>query len=84
MEDETHFLLRCPVYYEIRGRFHCLYRDGPHTLRSFMAYPDPRCLGLLIREMMLLRSSMPIAATTLCAWEPEAPVSNATEDDDTC
>ena len=81
VEDETHFLLRCPVYYEIRGRYHCLYRDGPHTLRSFMAYPDPRCLGLLLREMMLLRSSMPIAPTPLCTLQPCSLVSGDSSDD---
>lgn len=58
VEDEYHFLLRCPVYYEIRGRYHCLFRDGPHTLRTFLAYPDARCLGLLLREMFSLRTSL--------------------------
>ena len=80
-----HFLLKCPIYYEIRDRYHCLYRDGPHTVRSFMAYRDPCYLDLLLREMMLLRSSMPIATPPLCALDPEAHISeDEFEDDDIC
>lgn len=71
VEDEAHFLFRCPIYYEIRGRFHCLYRDGPHTLQSFLSYPDSRCVGLLLREMMLLRSWMPMDIPPLYAIDPE-------------
>ena len=74
LEDEFHFLLRCPAYYEIRGRYHCLYRDGPHTLRTFFAYPDSRCLALLIREMFTHRDSLlrdtPLEVLPLQAVDP--------------
>ncbi|KAJ7296952.1 hypothetical protein O6H91_Y088500 [Diphasiastrum complanatum] len=45
VEDESHFIFRCPIYYEIRGRYYCLYRDTPLSLGSFLAYPDTRCVG---------------------------------------
>ena len=75
IEDESHFLLRCPAYYEIRGHFHCLYRDGPHTLRTFFDYPDSRCLALLIREMLIQRDILirdaPLDIPPLQAVDPE-------------
>ncbi|MCO5607117.1 hypothetical protein L7F22_061309 [Adiantum nelumboides] len=27
-ETELHYICHCTVYYEIRGRFHCLFREG--------------------------------------------------------
>ena len=39
VETESHFIFRCLVYYEIRGRFYCLFR-GPQTLSAFFRYID--------------------------------------------
>jgi hypothetical protein len=33
VETEEHFIFRCPIYYEIRGQFHCLFR-GTQTLTA--------------------------------------------------
>ena len=74
IEDEFHFFLRCPAYYEIWGRYRCLYRDGPHTLRTFFAYLDSRCLALLIREMFSERDTLiqntPLDVLPLQAVDP--------------
>ncbi|KAI5083652.1 hypothetical protein GOP47_0003395 [Adiantum capillus-veneris] len=52
-----------PVYYEIRSRFHCLFREGFGLLARVMRYQDRRCLDLFLlelrrhRECLLRRSS---------------------------
>lgn len=38
VETEVHFILRCSVYYEIRGRFHYLLSDS-RTLADFFQVP---------------------------------------------
>ena len=50
-ETEFHHLCRCPVYYEIRGRFHCLFKEEFGPLTKVMNYEDPRCLGLFLLEL---------------------------------
>jgi hypothetical protein len=55
VETEEHFIFRCPIYYEIRGRFHCLFR-GTQTLTGFFRYLDQRCLALYIQEALRLRA----------------------------
>ena len=57
VENEAHFLFRCPIYYEIRGRFFCLFREC-FSLYDFFSYYDQRCLALYIREATTLRDSM--------------------------
>ena len=54
VESEVHFILGCPVYYKIRGRFHCLFRDS-RTLAEFFRYPDQRCLALYMQEALRFR-----------------------------
>ena len=49
VETESHFIFRCPVYYEIRGCFYFLFR-GPQSLASFLRYTDQRCLALYLQE----------------------------------
>jgi hypothetical protein len=44
-----------PIYYEIRGRFHCLFK-GTQTLTGFFKYPDQRCLALYRQEAFRLRA----------------------------
>ena len=55
VETEEHFIFRCPVYYEIRGRFQCLFRRS-RDLTSFFRYPDQRCLALYMQEALRLRA----------------------------
>jgi hypothetical protein len=55
-ETEMHLIFRCPIYYEIRGRYHCLYRDSGGSLSTFFRYQDQRCLALFIREIFSHRS----------------------------
>lgn len=55
IETETHFIFGCPSYYEIRGRFHCLFRSSK-TLSSFLRYVDPRCLALYLHEAFRFRA----------------------------
>ena len=57
-ETEMHHICRCPVYYEIRGRFHCLFRDGFGPLTKVMNYTDQRCLGLFLLELRRHRESL--------------------------
>jgi hypothetical protein len=49
------FIFRCTLYYEIKGRFHCLFRES-QTLTSFLRYPDHRCLSLYIQEALKFRA----------------------------
>ena len=51
VETESHFIFRCPIYYEIKGRFHYLFK-GPQTLAAFFRYTDQRCLALYIQEAL--------------------------------
>jgi hypothetical protein len=44
------------IYYEIRGRYYCLYRDSGGSLSTFFRYQDQRCLALFIREILSHRS----------------------------
>lgn len=38
LETKQHLISRCPIYYEIRGHYHCLYRDsGGSTLYLLLA-----------------------------------------------
>jgi hypothetical protein len=55
VETEEHFIFCCPIYYEIRGRFHCLFR-GIQTLIGFFRYFDQRCLALYMQEALRLRA----------------------------
>ena len=57
-ETELHHLCSCPVYYEIRGRFHCLFREGFGPLTRAMNYIDQRCLGLFLLELRRHRKSL--------------------------
>ena len=57
-ETEMHLIFRCLIYYEIRGRYHCLYRDLGGSLSTFFWYQDQRCLALFIRELFCHRSHL--------------------------
>jgi hypothetical protein len=34
-QRQRHLIFQCPVYYEIRGRYYCLYRDSGGSLSTF-------------------------------------------------
>lgn len=76
-ETEEHYICRCTVYYDIRGRYHCLFREGFGPLRRIMEYEDQRCLGLLIMELHRRRTALLRARTTTC---PEGPTQRALTD----
>ena len=57
-ETELHYICHCTVYYEIRGRFHCLFREGFGPLDRVMRYEDQRCLGLYLLEIHRYRDSL--------------------------
>ena len=50
-ETELHYICHCPVYYEIRGRFHCLFKEGFGPLSRITRYQDQRCLELFLLEL---------------------------------
>ena len=51
IESEEHFAFRCPIYYAIRGRYHCLFRDGFGPLPHILQFPDQRCLAAFLHEI---------------------------------
>ena len=44
-ETELHHICCCPVCYEIRGHFHCLFRDGFGPLTKVMSYKSRDAWG---------------------------------------
>ena len=57
-ETELHYVCHCTVYYEIRGRFHCLFKEGFGPLDRVMKYKDQRCLGLYLLEIHRHRNTL--------------------------
>jgi hypothetical protein len=57
-KTEMHPIFRCPIYYEIRERYHCLYRHSRGSLSTFFRYQDQRCLALFIKEIFSHRSQV--------------------------
>lgn len=57
-ETELHYICHCTVYYEIRGRFHCLFKEGFGPLDRVMQYQDQRCLGLYLLELQRHRDNL--------------------------
>lgn len=41
-KTKDHFAFKCLVYYEIRGRHHCLFSRGFGPLRDILEHPDQR------------------------------------------
>lgn len=63
--ETPHF--RCSLYYEIRGHYHCLYRDSGGSLSTLFQYPNWACIALFIREIFRHRSQI---LHTLPHWGP--------------
>ncbi|KAH7422442.1 hypothetical protein KP509_12G008600 [Ceratopteris richardii] len=57
-ERELHYICHCSAYYEIRGCFHCLFREGFGPFSRAMGYEDQRCLGLFLLELRRHRDSL--------------------------
>ena len=57
-ERELHHIRHCPVYYEIQGCFHCLFREGFGPLARVMRDQDYRCLGLFLLELRRHREGL--------------------------
>ena len=57
-ETELHYICHCTVYYEIQGRFHCVFREGFGPLDRVMRYQDQKCLGLYLLELHRHRDSL--------------------------
>ena len=53
-----HHICCSPVYYKIRGRFHCLFGEGFGPLTRVMNYTDQRCLGIFLLEIRRFRDSL--------------------------
>ena len=47
----VNFFYHCSVLYGIRGRYHCLFKQGFGPLHKLMEYEDQRCLGLFLLEL---------------------------------
>ena len=50
-ETKEHYICRCLVYDEIRGRYLCLVREDFGPVARVMNYEDQRCLGLFLEEL---------------------------------
>ena len=46
VESEEHYACHCRVFYEIRGRYHCVFKQGFGPLCKVMEYEYQQCLGL--------------------------------------
>ena len=58
VESEEHYVCHCSVFYEIRGRYHCLFKQGFGPLSKVMEYEDQRCLGLFLLELKRHREKL--------------------------
>ncbi len=58
VESEEHYVCHCSVFYEIRGRYHCLFQNGFGPLPTIMEYKDQRCLGLFLLELKRHREKL--------------------------
>ena len=65
VESEEHYVCHCSVFYEIRGRYHCLFKQGFGPLRKVMEYEDQQRLGLFLLELKRHREKLLKNTTTL-------------------
>ena len=50
-ESQERYVCQCSVFYEIRERYHCLFKQGFVPLRKVMKYEDQWCLGFVLLEL---------------------------------
>eukprot|EP00245_Coleochaete_scutata_P010377 TRINITY_DN3619_c0_g1_i11.p1 TRINITY_DN3619_c0_g1~~TRINITY_DN3619_c0_g1_i11.p1 ORF type:complete len:1206 (-),score=200.47 TRINITY_DN3619_c0_g1_i11:736-4353(-) len=55
VEDEVHFLFECPLYYEIRGRYHFLFRYADRDVCKFLNHPERDVVGHYFLDCYQLR-----------------------------
>ncbi|KAH9323866.1 hypothetical protein KI387_018505, partial [Taxus chinensis] len=55
IETQDHFIFRCPIYYEIIGRFHCLFCEHL-SFAAFFKNREQQCLALYLQETFRLRN----------------------------
>ena len=67
VESEEHFIFTYPVYYEIRGRYYCLFRDT-HTLKSWINYEDQRCIALCMSEWFNITKELLSSSLQRITW----------------
>ena len=58
VEFEEHYVCHYSVFYEIRGRYHCLFKQGFGPLRKVREYEDQRYLGLFLLELKRHREKL--------------------------
>lgn len=87
IKSEEHFVFRCPRYYKIQGRFHCLFWNSGGSPATSFCNSDQICLALYVRKAVILREetlqdlSKPSSirrityflSTYLCWWRCKAP-----------
>lgn len=54
VECDEYFIFTCHFYYQIHGRYYCLFKDA-YTLNFWFNCDDQRCVSLLIYELFNLR-----------------------------
>ena len=58
LESKEHYVCHRSVFYEIRGRYHCLFKQGFGPLSKVIEYEDQRCLGLFLLELKRHREKL--------------------------
>ena len=58
VESVEHYVCHCSVFYKIRGRYHCLFKQGFGTLCMVMEYEDQWCRGLFLLELKRHREKL--------------------------
>jgi len=60
-DPALHFVRDCPVFYEVRGRFPCLFpADGPgFSLATFLVFEDQACVASCVHQLLSLYYAYP-------------------------
>jgi hypothetical protein len=59
VEDETHFVFDCPVYYSIRGKFYKhLFEDNDRDMRKLFSKSNVNAMGQFLKECYELRQTI--------------------------
>ena len=62
-------ICHCSVSYKIRGRYHCLFKQGLGPLWKVIEYDDQRCLGLFL--LVLKRHRQKLLKNTATQAHPQ-------------
>ena len=58
VESKEQYVYHCSVFYENRGRYHCLFKQGFGPQHKVMEYEDQRCLGSFLLELKRHRGKL--------------------------